>query len=215
MAALDSEVNQTVEQLPDAEKLHPMRQVGVLASGEGTTFQAFFDAIEFGNLDAQVNVLLTDNPLALVVQRANRLDVNAVLVDQADGSGMLHHLQQFEVGSVVSLGYRRLILPETVRAYAGRIFNSHPGPLPLTEGFYGVGVQEKVLSSGAEFSGPSFHLVNEGLDTGAVIAHEPVPVWPGDTPGTLKERVQKVERPFVVETYRRILSGELVVPDAI
>jgi phosphoribosylglycinamide formyltransferase-1 len=113
-------------------------------------------------------------------------------------------------------GYLRRLGPAMLGAYAHRILNIHPGPLPAFggEGMYGRRVHEAVLAAGVRESGIVIHLVDEVYDHGPVVARRAVPVEPGDTAETLEARVRAAEPGFFVETLQRLARGDLELPRA-
>ncbi len=106
-------------------------------------------------------------------------------------------------------GYLRKIGPRTLAAFAGRIINTHPAPLPAFggPGMYGERVHHAVLTAGVRHSAATTHLVDDDYDTGPVIAERPVPVHPEDTAATLQERVQAVERDLLVSTLAALINS--------
>jgi phosphoribosylglycinamide formyltransferase len=104
-------------------------------------------------------------------------------------------LEEHEIQVILLAGYLRLIPPVIIQAFPKRILNIHPALLPAFggKGMWGHHVHEAVLASGASFSGPTIHFVDERYDTGSILAQWPVPVLAGDTPETLAARVLKVE----------------------
>jgi phosphoribosylglycinamide formyltransferase len=107
----------------------------------------------------------------------------------------LEVLEDHEIDVILLAGYLRLVPPVVVQAFPKLILNIHPALLPAFggEGMWGHHVHEAVLASGATFSGPTIHFVDEEYDTGAILAQWPVPVLPGDSADTLAARVLKVE----------------------
>ena len=110
-------------------------------------------------------------------------------------------------------GYMRKLGKKTLEKFKGRILNTHPALLPKFggKGMYGMNVHQAVINSKEKESGVSIHMVDGEYDTGPVIAQCRVKVQPGDTPERLCERVMGQEREFVVETLKKIASGELAL----
>jgi phosphoribosylglycinamide formyltransferase-1 len=119
-------------------------------------------------------------------------------------------------GLVVLSGYMRKLGPETLRRFRGRILNIHPALLPKYggTGMYGRRVHDAVVAAGERLSGITIHLVDDEYDHGPVLAQREVPLEPGDSAAALEQRIQAAEPGFYVETLRRIVSGELRLPDA-
>ena len=108
-------------------------------------------------------------------------------------------------------GYMKKLGPRVLRAFAGRVLNTHPALLPRFggPGMYGDRVFEAVLEAGEAESGVSIHLVDADYDTGAIVRQCRVPVIPGDSVDDLKARVQAREKEFLVETLGQIATGEI------
>lgn len=115
---------------------------------------------------------------------------------------------------VVLSGYLRRLGPATLSAFAGRILNIHPGPLPAFggEGMYGRRVHEAVITAGLSSSEICVHVVDAVYDHGPVLARLSVPVLPGDTAESLEQRVTAAEPAFFVETLKAIAAGRLALP---
>ncbi len=203
--------------MSDAARL----KLAVFASGTGTTLQAVVDACESGALQATVAVVIGNNSGSGAARRAaahaipfihrsGHTHPDPARLDAAIRDALLAH----EVDLVLLAGYMKKIGPRTLRAFSGRIVNTHPALLPKFggQGMYGSHVHAAVLESGDRQTGISVHLVDEDYDTGRVLAQREVPVEPGDDASSLAERVQGNERPFLVEVLERIASGDLVLP---
>ena len=117
---------------------------------------------------------------------------------------MLGCLYEHEVDMVVLAGYLRRVDPRVVTAYNGRAINIHPAPLPRFggKGMYGEHVHRAVLEAGVPLSGPTVHRVTPEYDEGEILAHQPVPVVPGDTPQSLAARVLVAEHQLLWRVVR-------------
>ena len=196
-------------------------RMAVLASGTGTTLQAVIDACDDGSLQASIVVVIGNNSGSGAARRAERHGIPFVHLsgfthpDPASLDGTIRDaLLAHEVDLVLLAGYMKKIGPRTLRAFSGRIVNTHPALLPKFggQGMYGSHVHAAVLASGDTQTGISVHLVDEDYDTGRVLARRKVPVEAGDDAASLAERVQRTERPFLVEVLARIASGDLLLP---
>ena len=196
-------------------------RMGVLASGEGTTLQAVIDACEGGELQASVVAAIGNNSGSGAARRAERHGIPFMhlsglthpdpgSLDRAIRDALVAH----EIDLVLLAGYMKTIGPRILRAYSGRMVNTHPALLPKFggQGMYGANIHAAVLASGDAATGISVHLVDGDYDTGRVLAQREVPVKPGDVVNSLAERVQRSERPFLVEVLQRIATGDLVLP---
>jgi len=174
--------------------------VAVLASGGGSNFQALLDH-QSDERPGRIDLLITDRPGVGALDRAERAGVATRIIPVKgrllDGVGLetLEVLEENQIQVILLAGYLRLIPPVVVQAFPKRILNIHPALLPAFggKGMWGHHVHKAVLDSGASFSGPTIHFVDEEYDTGAILAQWPVPVLAGDTPDTLAARVLKAE----------------------
>jgi phosphoribosylglycinamide formyltransferase-1 len=133
--------------------------------------------------------------------------------DAADAA-LAAALQAAQVDLVVLSGYLRRLGPRTLAAFAGRILNIHPGPLPQFggEGMYGRRVHQAVLDAGMTETAIVIHLVDGDYDRGPELARRAVPIEAGDTAESLEERVKALEPEFFVQTLHRIVSRQLELP---
>jgi phosphoribosylglycinamide formyltransferase-1 len=170
-------------------------RIAVAVSGRGSNLEALLRVLRPA-APAAVVLVLSDRPeaAALSLSRARQIPTE-VLSDPSDGTAWLNLLRGHEVDLVVLAGYLRLVPAPVIAAYRERIINIHPALLPDFggKGMYGRRVHEAVLASGVRESGASVHLVDERYDQGAVLAQARVPVFAGDTPERLAERVLEVE----------------------
>ncbi len=177
-------------------------RIAVFASGGGTNFQAILDAIQRGELPAEVCLLVTDRPTAGAIERARTHEIPVAILppveyetEEAYIHTLLERLDEHRINFIALAGYLKKIPAEIVQRYYGRMINIHPSLLPAFggKGMYGIRVHRAVLEYGAQWTGATVHLVDEEYDHGAIILQEPVPVFPGDTPEELAARVLRVE----------------------
>lgn len=196
--------------------------IGVLASHNGTNLQAMIDVCEANKLNARVCVVISNNSTSGAAERAKRHDIDFHHLSSTthpDSNALDAAIRDALAGAKTDLvflaGYMKKLGRRTLEKYRGRILNTHPALLPKFggKGMYGMNVHEAVIEAGEQKSGVSIHLVDAEYDTGPVIAQCVVDVMPDDTPETLRERVMTRERVFVVETLKRIASGELNLND--
>lgn len=188
-------------------------RIGVLISGRGSNLMAILDRIESGDLDAQVAMVLCNEPAAAGAAAARARGVEVVIVDhraspsrEAHDQRMAAELEGRAVGLVCLAGYMRLLSPWFVRRFAGRILNIHPSLLPA---FPGVGVQKTALEHGVRWSGCTVHFVDEGLDSGPIVLQQPVPVDEEDTPESLAARILDEEHRLYSRAIALFFSGRL------
>ncbi len=185
----------------------PVR-LGVLASGRGSNFVAIADAIDDGRLRAEVGVVVSNNSSAGALQTAQARGIATAHVSGKThpdpGAAILATLAEHRVDVIVLAGYMKRLDPRVCEAYRERALNIHPAPLPRFggQGMFGIHVHEAVLAAGASTSGPTVHWVTDEYDEGAVLAHRPVPVEPGDTAQSLAARVLAAEH----DLYWRVIA---------
>ncbi len=194
-------------------------KLGFLASGNGSSAEAIVAAIADGVLAAEPRLLVSNkrNAPALAWATARGLPSQAIptLTDpDAADIALADAMQSHGVELIVMSGYLRRLGPATLKRYAGRIVNIHPGPLPAFggEGMYGSRVHEAVIAAGLSESAIVIHVVDGEYDHGPELTRQAVPIVAGDTPVTLEDRVKTLEPAFFVETLQRIAAGEIELP---
>ncbi|MBW4693055.1 MAG: phosphoribosylglycinamide formyltransferase [Lyngbya sp. HA4199-MV5] len=172
-------------------------KLGVMASGSGSNFEAIAQAIADQKLNAQVNVLLYNNPGAKAAARADRWGIPAILLNhrefasrEALDGAIVETLQQHEVEWVIMAGWMRIVTPILINAFPRRILNIHPSLLPSFKGNRAV---EQALAAGVKITGCTVHLVVPDVDSGDIIMQAAVPVLPDDTLETLHDRIHVQE----------------------
>jgi phosphoribosylglycinamide formyltransferase-1 len=193
-------------------------RIAVMASGSGTTLQAIIDACEAGTLAGEIVLVISNNSRSGVVDRARRHRLSVVHLSShthPDAEALDHAIAEclceHSPDVVLLAGYMKKLGPHVLEAFAGRIINTHPSLLPKFggKGMYGSHVHAAVIAAGDERTGISVHLVDRDYDTGRVLAQREVEVGAADTPGSLAQRVQSVERPFLIEVLQQIASGSI------
>ena len=194
-------------------------RLALLASNRGSNVQAILTACQTGRLDAAPVVVISNNPAAGALEYARQAGLPALhlVINAGAGVGadqcLLQMLREHRVDWVLLAGYLWRVGPQVLAAYQGHILNIHPGPLPEFggKGMYGLHVHRAVLASGRPETAAVIHQVEEGYDTGPVLAERPVPVAADDTPEVLAARVLQTEHALYVDTLREILCGKLLV----
>ena len=176
-----------------------MSRIALLASGRGTTMEAVVGACRDGRLNATPTLMITTNLESGAAGRARALGLPCY--------DSIYALLPYGVEWLVLCGYLRQLSPEMVALYRNRIVNIHPSLLPKYggRGFYGLRVHEAVLEAGDHLTGATVHLVDEGLDTGPILAQRTIPVLEGDTPQTLADRLRPVEHALYIDTLEQLL----------
>ena len=201
-----------------------MLKIGVLVSGGGTNLQAIMDAIDAGEItNAKVDIVISNNASAYALERARKHDVEAMCIAPKDypdreafHKALLSKLQERGVDLIVLAGYLVAIPPMMVEAYPNKIINIHPSLIPsfCGKGFYGLKVHEKALARGVKVSGATVHFVDEGTDTGPIIAQKAVEIKQGDTPEVLQRRImEQAEWIIMPKAIDDIANGRIKVED--
>ena len=192
-------------------------KLGVLVSGSGTNLQAILDATEDGSLDAEVRLVLSNVPGVKSLERAAAAGKSAVVLSHRDftdreafDKALVTTLRQAGVEWVALAGFMRLLTPVFLRAFEGRIVNIHPALLPAFPGAHG---QRDAFNYGVKVAGCTVHFVDEGVDSGPIIAQRAVPVLDDDTEATLAARILQQEHQVYVEVLRLLAAGRVeIVP---
>ncbi len=179
--------------------------IGVLVSGTGTNLQALLDAA------LPVSAVASNTAGVQALERAERASVPTAVfqeddyADRADrDEAMADWLEERRVGLVVCAGYMQLLTPGFLARF--RCINVHPSLLPAFPGLDAVG---QALAAGAEETGVTVHFLDEGVDTGPVIAQERVAVEPGESAETLYARIREVEHRLLPEAVKLYLAGAI------
>ena len=197
-------------------------RVCVCVSGGGTNLQAIFDAIDAGTVkNADIVRVISNNPGAFALERARNRGIEAVCISpktfpdrDAFNEALLAGLKECNPELVVLAGFLVNVPACVIREFKNRIINIHPSLIPsfCGKGYYGLKVHEGVLARGVKVTGATVHFVDEGIDTGKIIAQKAVCVEEGDTPEVLQKRVmEQAEWIILPETIRRIAAGELQI----
>ncbi|MCX5830564.1 MAG: phosphoribosylglycinamide formyltransferase [Deltaproteobacteria bacterium] len=190
-------------------------KIGVLVSGSGSNLQSIIDQIEQGRLQAEIKVVISNNPEAYALERAARRHLAVQVVSQLDfqkredfDRQMTAALQACDVELVVLAGFMRVLTPLFLGSFPGRIMNIHPALLPA---FPGLHVQQQALDYGVKFTGCTVHFVDEGVDTGPIIIQAVVPVFDDDTADTLAARILREEHRIYPQAIQLYAEGRLAV----
>lgn len=197
-------------------------RICVCVSGGGTNLQAIFDAIDAGKIPgAEIVRVISNNPGAFALERARKRGIEAVCISpktfsdrEAFNEALLAGLKECKPELVVLAGFLVNVPVCVIREFKNRIINIHPSLIPsfCGKGYYGLKVHEGVLARGVKVTGATVHFVDEGIDTGKIIAQKAVCVEDGDTPEILQKRVmEQAEWIILPETVRKIVSGELTI----
>ena len=188
-------------------------KLGIICSGRGSNLASIIEAIERGEIPAEIAVVIADKRDAYALERARTKGIPAVAVvyrdypERADFErAMLDELHAHDVTLVVLAGFMRILSPVFVHAYTGRILNIHPALLPS---FPGAHAHRDALAYGVKVSGCTVHFVDEGMDSGPIILQASVPVMEDDTEETLAARVLEQEHRIFPEAIKLYVEDRL------
>lgn len=178
----------------------------VLISGTGSNLQSLIDARDAGTLNVDIRRVIANRPRAPGLARAERAGIRPVALDhgrfdtrEAFDGAMEEAIETARPELIVLAGFMRILTDDFVDRFTGRMINLHPSLLP---DYRGLHTYERCLADGVSEHGTSVHFVTRELDGGPVIAQAPVAVREGDTPGSLRERVQAREHVLLPEVVR-------------
>lgn len=185
-------------------------RLAIFASGTGSNYQAIDQAIKTGNLDAEIVLLVCDQPGARVIDKADQNQLAKFVFNpkdyrdkQAFETKIVGKLRDHQVDWIVLAGYMRLVGPTLLNQYQRRMINIHPSLLPAFPGLDAVG---QALDAGVKISGTTIHYVDSGMDTGEIIAQEAVRVESGMTKDELQAEIQKIEHELYPKTIQQLIS---------
>lgn len=186
------------------------KRVAVFASGSGSNFQTLVDEAKAGQLDADIAFLVCDKPSAFVIERADKAGIprfvfqaKAYASKEAFEQEIVSELKSQQIELIVLAGYMRLIGPTLLSEYEGRIVNIHPSLLPEFPGKDAIG---QALAAGAQVTGVTVHFVDEGMDTGPIIAQERVKVESEETKESVQEKIHAVEHKLYPAVLQKIVT---------
>ena len=188
-----------------------MYNLVVFASGNGTTLQAVIDAIKSDTLNANISLVVSNNPNAYALERAKTANIPTYVIKEKDNDKideeLAEVLSKIDINLIVLAGYLKLIGPKLIKNYT--IINTHPSLLPKYggKGMYGMKVHTAVVEAKEEYSGVTLHYVNGEYDKGNTIMQTVVKVLPTDTPEDLSARVQAAEKIQLVEVLKSFVAN--------
>ena len=176
---------------------YPSLKLGVLASGNGSNFDAIMTAIERSELRAAANVVICNNPDAKVLERAAQRSIPTALLNHREfesrellDRAIVATLKQYDVDWVIMAGWMRRVTQHLIDAFSGRLLNIHPSLLPSFPGLHAV---QQTLDAGVKLAGCTVHHVELAVDSGPIVMQAAVPILPTDTEASLQARIQGQE----------------------
>ena len=193
-------------------------RLGVLGSGKGSNFVAIAQAIQDGTLPAEVGLVISDVAEAGILRHARDRGIPARFIppgafrtklDPGAEAAFIEALQEARVDLIVLAGFMRILKGDFLKAFEGRVVNIHPSLLPS---FPGLEAWKQALDYGVKVTGCTVHWVDQGVDTGPILAQRAVPVLDTDTVASLHQRIQEAERTLYPETLARLARGGWATP---
>jgi phosphoribosylglycinamide formyltransferase-1 len=190
----------------------PPLALGVLGSGKGSNFRAIMERIHAGKLHAEVRLVVSDVPEAGILAVARAFQVPALTLrpsrfrtrlDPEVEADAVRALREAAVEWVVLAGFMRMIKTPLLQAFPGRVINVHPSLLPK---YPGLSAWKQALDAGEQVTGCSVHYVDQGMDTGTIIAQRQVPIYGDDTAETLHARIQTAEHDLLPEVLAQLVD---------
>lgn len=197
-----------------------MKNIVVFASGSGTNFQSIIDAVERGELSANIAGLITDKPNIGAIERAEKSNIPTRTISPGNYPGehefaeaLTTQLKTWGADLIALAGYLKKIPTPVIHLYKNRILNIHPSLLPKFggKGFYGMNVHRAVVDSNQKESGCSVHIVTEEFDEGPVIAQTKVPIHEHESAEELAHRILKEEHrlyPAAIQKHIQTLDSK-------
>ena len=196
---LDFEQHQSLTSPHNIKKkvFDPRLNLAVMASGEGTNFEAIVNSTRLGQLHADISILIVNKRNCNAIQRANKFEIPYTVIDHKSFKSrkemdyeIVKHLKSKKVEGVVMAGWMRIVTPTLINYFPDRIINIHPSLLPS---FRGKNAINEALSSGVRITGCTVHLVRPDVDSGPILIQSAVPIYESDNIASLTQRIQLKE----------------------
>jgi len=197
------------------ETLFTSKKIGILASYNGSGFETIQNAIQKGVLKAKVEVIITNNSDAKVLQKANKYGIKSFVINSKLFPNedldlkITQILKDFSCDYIFLSGYMKKIEKNLLKAFSNKIINTHPAILPSIyggKGMYGHFVHEAVIKNGEKKSGVTIHYVNENYDEGEKILVKEIILDENETAETLENRIKQLEKIAIIEALKKVLA---------
>ncbi len=189
--------------------------IAVFASGRGTNFGAITRAVKKGKIKANLSLLVCDNPKAGAINRAKRAGIKIALLKRKDfpsksdfEAKIIGFLEENKIDLIAMAGFMRMLSPEFVKKYTGRILNIHPALLPSFKGAQAI---KDAFDYGVKVTGVTVHFVDEEMDHGPIILQKAVAIEDDDTPESIEKKIHKIEHRLYPEAIRLYAEGKLKI----
>ena len=195
-------INPSIREFP---KFVPKIKIAILASGNGSNFEHIVKSIEKKQLDAEISILIVNNPNCLAIKKAIKYDIPYTIINHKDCNSRDEHdkliinkLTKQGIELVVMAGWMRIVGDELINTYNNRLINIHPSLLPS---FKGMDAIQQAIDNKVTITGCTVHFVKKEVDSGSIIIQAAVPIYQQDTKAKIKNRVQEMEHkilPFAI-----------------
>ncbi len=195
-------------------------KIAVFVSGGGTNMQAIIDEIEQGNINGQIEMVISSNAKAFAIERAKKHGIKSVVISKNDyaneeekNNEILKVLEENKIELIILAGYMSILDEKIIQAFTNKIINVHPALIPsfCGKGYYGMHVHEAVVAYGAKLSGATVHFVDEGTDTGPIILQEAVAVTSTDLAKDVAKKVLKIEHQLLPKAVKLYCERKITV----
>lgn len=190
-----------------------MKNIAVFASGSGTNYQAIAEAIHNKILNANIALVVVDNPLAFVIERVKDYNHDIFVFNPKEYKGkkeyedvILNKLKEKEVELVVLAGYMRILSKNFLDTFGGKVVNIHPALLPSFKGAHAI---YDAYTFGVKVFGVTIHYIDETIDGGIILEQESFHIEKGQTLEEIEKRVHEIEHDIYPKTIQKIIEGEL------
>ena len=187
--------------------------ISVFASGRGSNFSAILKAIKKGIIKADLSLLVSDNPKAAVLTAAARAGIKSALLKRQDfthkeefENKIIQCLEEEKIDLIVLAGFMRILSPEFVQKYKGRILNIHPALLPSFKGAHAI---KDAYEYGVKLTGVTVHFVDEEMDHGPIILQVPLRIKENDTLESIERKLHKIEHKIYPQAIKLWTEGKL------
>ncbi|GJL95181.1 MAG: phosphoribosylglycinamide formyltransferase [Hyphococcus sp.] len=194
-------------------------KLAVLISGRGTNLQSIIDAVAKEDFPAEITLVISNRPKAAGLDRAAKAGIPQQVIDHKDfktredfDAALDETLRMAEVDYVCLAGFMRLLTPDFVNDWRGRLINIHPSLLPA---FRGLHVQERTIDAGVKVAGCSVHFVSAEVDAGPIIGQAAIPVLPGENVESLTARILEQEHRLYPACIKLVVEGKARISGAL
>lgn len=187
-----------------------MLKIAIFASGTGSNFETLADDQMLKENGLKIEILVCDRPKAAVIGKAQQRDIPAFIIRPKEFDNrhdyeqtIIDELANYQIDLILLAGYMRVITTTLLNAYPMKIINIHPALLPLFPGIHGI---EDAYNAGATETGVTIHYIDEGVDTGPIIAQQSIAILPNETLEQLETKIHRVEHQLYPNVILNLLN---------